>query len=118
MTGKRRVLAAFYFALSAAGLVGTWTWNLISIAENRNFVGDWVSSGPAVASLSLDILIAAIAASIFMIVEGRRLRMRFLWAYVALIPIAAFAFSFPLFLAMRERTLSTLSNTTEKDATS
>jgi len=111
----RKVLIASYFALSAAGLVGTWTWNLISIAEGRNFLGDWVSSGPAVASLSLDILIAAIAASIFMIVEGRRIRMRFLWAYLALIPIAAFAFAFPLFLAMRERALNTLINTTEKE---
>jgi len=117
VTGARKVRAAFYFAVSAAGLLGTWTWNLISIAENRNFVGDWVSNGPAVASLGLDILIAAIAASIFMIVEGRRLKMRFLWAYVALIPIAAFAFAFPLFLAMRERALPTLNHTTEKDTT-
>ncbi len=117
MTARRKVLAAFYFGVGAVGLVGTWTWNLISISEGRNFVGDWVSSGPAVASLALDILIAAIAASIFIIVEGRRLRMRFLWAYVAHIPLAALAFAFPLFLAMRERTLHTLTNSTQKETT-
>jgi hypothetical protein len=66
-------------------MVGTWIWNLVSITEGRNFVDDWISSGPAVASLALDVLVAAIA--------------------------------FPLFLAMRERTLNTLTHTTQRDTT-
>ncbi|MBG6212089.1 hypothetical protein RCH23_000003 [Cryobacterium sp. CAN_C3] len=50
-----------------------------------------------------------------MIIEGRRLQMRFVWAYVVLIPIVTFAFAFPLFLAMRERALTSMNNKTDKD---
>jgi predicted alpha/beta superfamily hydrolase len=55
---------------------------------------DWV--------YSLDLLIGGSAGMGFIIIEGRRLKMKFLWAYIAAAFVTAFAFVFPLFLAMRE----------------
>lgn len=98
--------AVAYLVLSVAGLVGTWTFNAFAIVQMRDFVGDLVSSGPAVSSITVDLLIVAIAGSIFILVEGRRLGMRFAWVYVVLSGLTAFAFTFPLFLAMRQRRLT------------
>ncbi|WP_104089178.1 MULTISPECIES: DUF2834 domain-containing protein [unclassified Cryobacterium] len=106
MTKHWTPLAFVYLALSLAGLAGTWSYNVIAIIQLRDFVGDWVNSGPAVSSLTVDLLIAAVAGSILIIVEARRLGMKRGWLYVVLSGLTAFAFTFPLFLAMRERTLA------------
>ncbi|PTT17085.1 hypothetical protein DBR36_11630 [Microbacterium sp. HMWF026] len=98
--------AGVYLVLSVAGLVGTWIFNAFAIAQMRDFIGDLVSSGPAVSSITVDLLVVAIAGSIFILVEGRRLGMRFAWVYVVLSGLTAFAFTFPLFLAMRQRRLT------------
>ena len=98
-------LALVYLGLSLAGLAGTWTYNVVAIVQMRDFIVDWVDSGPAVSSLTVDLLIAAVAGSILIIVEARRLGMKRGWLYVALSGVTAFAFTFPLFLAMRERAL-------------
>jgi hypothetical protein len=107
MTKHWTPLALTYLALSLIGLAGTWTYNVLAIVQLRDFIGDWVSSGPAVSSLTVDLLIAAVAGSILIIVEARRLGMKRGWLYVALSGLTAFAFTFPLFLAMRERALET-----------
>ncbi len=99
-------LALVYLALSIVGLVGTWTFNALAIVQLRDFVGDWVGSGPAVSSLTVDLLIVATAGSVLIIVEARRIGMRFAWLYVVGSALTAFAFTFPLFLAMRERRLA------------
>ncbi|TFD07020.1 MULTISPECIES: DUF2834 domain-containing protein [unclassified Cryobacterium] len=106
MTKHWTPLAFVYLALGLAGLAGTWTYNVVAIIQLRDFVGDWVNSGPAVSSLTVDLLIAAVAGSILIIVEARRLGMKRGWLYVVLSGLTAFAFTFPLFLAMRERTLT------------
>ncbi|HSP52287.1 MAG TPA: DUF2834 domain-containing protein [Cryobacterium sp.] len=105
MTKNWTPLAVVYLALGIAGLVGTWTFNLLAIVQLRDFIGDWVNSGPAVSSLTVDLLVVAVAGSILIIVEARRLGMKRGWLYVVLAGLTAFAFTFPLFLAMRERTL-------------
>jgi hypothetical protein len=98
-------LAAIYLVLAVVGLVGTWTFNAFAIAQARDFLGDWTNSGPSVSSLTVDLMVAAVAGSILIIVEARRLGMKRGWLYVVLAGVTAFAFVFPLFLAMRERTL-------------
>ncbi|MFM1986070.1 MAG: hypothetical protein RIS18_287 [Actinomycetota bacterium] len=94
-----------YLFLSIAGLIGTWYFNLLAIKQGRDFFADW-SSSPAVSSATTDLFIAASAASIFMFLEGKRLKMRFVWLFIAGSFITAIAFTFPLFLAIRERKLS------------
>lgn len=103
MTRHWTPLAVAYAALALAGLIGTWFFNALAIVQMRDFVGDLVSSGPAVSSITVDLLIVAVAGSVFVIVEARRLGMRFGWLYVVGAALTAFAFTFPLFLAMRER---------------
>ncbi|MFZ8757637.1 DUF2834 domain-containing protein [Microbacterium sp. HMH0099] len=96
---------AFAF-LAIAGLIGTWTFNALAIVQMRDFLGDLVTSGPAVSSIMVDLLVVAIAGCILIIVEARRLGMRHAWVYIVLSGVTAFAFTFPLFLAMRERRLT------------
>lgn len=100
--------AIVFLALSVLGLVGTWTFNLLSIVQLRDFVGDWVGSGPAVSSLAVDLLVTAVAGSVFMVLEARRLGMKHVWVYLVLSAITAFACMFPLFLAMRARRMHAL----------
>ncbi|MBH0007969.1 DUF2834 domain-containing protein [Salinibacterium sp. SWN1162] len=94
-----------FAVLSIIGLVGTWVFNALAIVQMRNFLGDWFGNGPAVNSLGVDLLVVAVAGSILIIIEARRLGMKRAWLYIVLSGITAFAFTFPLFLAMRERKL-------------
>ncbi|WP_407345478.1 DUF2834 domain-containing protein [Pengzhenrongella phosphoraccumulans] len=105
MTKNWTPLALGYLGLSLTGLIGTWTFNVLAVQQARDFVGDWVGSGPAVSSLTVDLLVAAVAGSVFIVAESRRLGMRWGWLYVLASGLTAFAFTFPLFLAMRERDL-------------
>ena len=113
MTRYWTPLALVYLGLSVVGLVGTWWFNALAIVQMSNFIGDWAGSGPAVFSLTIDLLVVAVAGSVLIIVEARRLEMRGGWIYVALSGLTAFAFTFPLFLAMRQRRL--VANNTGKE---
>ena len=98
--------AIVYLSLAAIGLIGTAYFNITGFTTvNGNFFAAWFAN-PAVSSLSVDLLVAASAASIFIIIEGRRLGMRLPWLYVLGSFVTAVAFVFPLFLAMRERHIS------------
>ncbi|MGR0318500.1 DUF2834 domain-containing protein [Agromyces sp. ZXT2-3] len=108
MTRHWTPLAVVYLVAAVAGLVGTWTCNAMAIAEGRDFVGDLVSNGPAVSSITTDLLVVAVAGGILIVVESRRIGMRFAWAYIVGSALTAFAFTFPLWLAMRERRLAAL----------
>ena len=94
---------AAYGLASAAGLAGTWYFNLTYSGE-ESYLAAWFANA-ASSSAAVDLLVAFTAASIFMITEGRRLGMRLPWLYVVFGVVLAFAFTFPLFLLMRERVL-------------
>jgi hypothetical protein len=98
-------LVFVYLALAVVGLIGTWTWNIRAIAQGENYLGEWIGNTASVSSLTTDLLVVVLAGSIFIIVEARRLGMRAGWAYVVGGLLIAFAFTFPLFLAMRQRRL-------------
>ena len=106
MTKHWTPLALTWLALAIAGLVLSTVFNALSVVQARDFFADWVGSGPAVTSLTVDLAIVAIAGSILVIVEARRVGMRFGWLYLVVSGVTAFAFGFPLFLAMRERRLA------------
>ena len=106
MTRDWTPLALVYLALAVAGLIGTSWFNALAIVQMVDYLGDLVTSGPAVSSITVDLLVVAIAGSVFILVEARRLGMRFGWLYVAGSALTAFAFTFPLFLAMRQRQLT------------
>ena len=106
MTRHWTPLALIWLALALVGLVGTWIFNALAIVQMSDFIGDWVGSGPAVSSLTVDLLVVAVAGSILIVVESRRLGMKRAWLYIVLSGVTAFAFTFPLWLAMRERKLA------------
>ena len=98
--------AFIYLALSIVGLVWTFTLNAWTVVEGRNYFADLFGSGPAVSSIGVDLLVVAIAGVVLIFAEARRLRMKRAWLYVVLSAVTAFAFTFPLFLAMRERKIA------------
>ena len=95
----------FYLITSLIGLITAWVLNGIATVTGANYLAAWFST-PVDWVLSLDILIVAVAGSAFMIMEARKLGMKRVWLYIALSGVTAFAFTFPLFLAMRERKLA------------
>lgn len=99
-------LAIAYLGLSIVGLVFTFMLNAWSIVAGRDYLGDIFGSGPAVSSIGVDLLVVAVAGAVFIVLEARRLGMKRAWLYIVLSAVTAFAFTFPLFLAMRERRLS------------
>lgn len=108
LTGKQII----YGILSVLGLGLTWYHNLqfMSSGEPSGIVA-FVAGGlvnHAAASLTMDVLIAALTFQTWMVIEARKLGMRHWWVYFVLTPFIALAFAFPLFLFMRERKLAEL----------
>lgn len=93
-----------YGLLAIGGLVGTWYFNLIYVGP-PSYLSAWFAN-PASSSAAVDLLVAFAAATIFMITEGQRVGMRAPWLYPALGVPTAFAFTFPLFLLVRERRMA------------
>jgi hypothetical protein len=103
-------LAGLYLALAAAGAVLPWMANLAFMRQyGSSFdLGQFVAlanANPAAQSLSRDLAIGATAVTIWIVSEGRRLRMRgVIWVLLSCVTVA-FAFGAPLFLYLRERRL-------------
>lgn len=100
-------LAASWFALALAGLVGTWAFNLAFIADpgGIGYLEGWFANA-ASSSAAVDIIVMALAACVLMLAEGARLGWsRWVWVLVPLSFAIAVAFTFPLFLGLRELAL-------------
>ena len=96
-------LIGLYLALAVAGLVGTWYFNLQFMAgsNSQGYVQAWFANS-ASSSAAVDVIVTALAACVFYAVEGVRLRMRWTLVLIPLTFLVALAFTFPLFLALRE----------------
>ena len=99
----------FFLILSTIGLITAWILNGVASVTGQDYLNAWFGSAVDWV-LSVDLLIVAIAGSALMIFEAQRLGMKRVWLYILLSGITAFAFTFPLFLAMRERKLAALNN--------
>lgn len=98
MRNKR---ALFFFILSGIGLITAWVYNGIAVMKSQDYLAAWFGTEVDLV-LSIDLLIVAIAASAFMVMEAKKLGMRRVWLYIALSGITAMAATFPFFMAMRE----------------
>ncbi|HEX5378852.1 MAG TPA: DUF2834 domain-containing protein [Phenylobacterium sp.] len=106
---QNRRLSAVYVVTALVALLLTWSQNLAyfgpsaagPLAAFPLFLTD-AAINPAARSIAFDILLMLYAASLWMVFEGRRRRMRFVWAYVVLGLMVAISVTFPLFLAARE----------------
>ena len=99
----------FFLVVAIIGLVTAWVFNAIAVMTGANYLDAWFGS-PVDWVLSLDLLVVAVAGSALMIFEAKRLRIPYVWAYILGSGVTAFAFTFPLFLAMRERRLAELAS--------
>jgi len=100
-------LMIFYGVFPGPGLVVPWSFNIQFMMESGELItphgliaGGFVT--PLASSLTSDFLIGTTPVLVWMVVEAKRLKMSYRWAYVALTFLIAFAFSCPLFLLMRE----------------
>ncbi len=112
MPSSRKVLCSLYGAIAAIALVGTWKQNLTYFAGGAGFVSSnlrfWSDTlvNPASRSITVDIFLFAMAATIFMVLEARRLEIRGVWLYIVFGLLIAISVTFPLFLVARERRLA------------
>lgn len=104
---NRQARFVFFVLLSITGLITALVFNGIASVTGQDYLGAWFGSAVDLV-LSTDLLIVAIAGSALMIFEARRLGMKRVWLYIIASGVTAFAFTFPLFLAMRERKLAAL----------
>lgn len=120
----RKALPWIYLLLALVGAGLTWQANLAFMAESssagfelQRFISD-ASSNPASQSLSRDLLIGATAVSLWMSVEGPRLKIRFWWLGIVLSFSVAFACGAPFFLFLRERHLLAMEEQKDQDSPS
>lgn len=103
-----RSRAYFFFTVAAIGLITAWYFNAIAVLKMQDYLTAWFGSEVDLV-LSWDLTLVAVAGVTLMILESRRLKMKRVWAYIAASGLTAMAFTFPLFLAMRELKLEKIS---------
>ena len=100
---------AIYLLLAVVGLIGCWYFNFQWFgapgSHSAKAFSEAMFANSASSSVGWDITFGGVAAAIFIVVEGSRIKMRMPWLYVVLFFVVAMAFALPLFLAMRERQL-------------
>jgi Terpene cyclase DEP1 len=100
---SRKFLCAGYGAVAVAALIVTWGPNL-AYSPDR-FMSDFLNDlkvTPASRSYTGDLLMLALAATIFMVIEARKHDIKHVWLYIVGGVATAMAFTFPLFLMARE----------------
>jgi uncharacterized membrane protein len=99
-----------YLLLAIAGAIVPWYFNLAQILQGPLPItlANYLEAGFAnnfAASISTDFLISSTSVMIWMIVESRRLKMKYLAWYIVFTFLISFAMTCPLFLLNRERLL-------------
>ena len=106
MTRSQQVLCGFYALVAIAALFATWSQNLAYSAPNpiATFAAflEGAKANPASRSITVDIGFFLLAAAAFMVIEARRLSVRFVWLYILFGFLVAISVTFPLFMTARE----------------
>jgi hypothetical protein len=113
MPRSRQLLCAAYATIAVLALVGTWTQNVAYFrAGDGPITGFVLATGrfwsatlatPASISIAVDLVLFFVAAAVLMVIEARRLAIRWVWVYILLGFLIAISVTFPLFLIARER---------------
>ena len=107
---SRKVLCVVYGAIAVAALIATWSQNLAYFDKPARFLLDFMNDSKVTAasrSLTVDILLFALAATILMVIEARKHGVKFIWLYIAVGFAIAISVAFPLFLIARELRMGT-----------
>lgn len=111
VTTTLTVVKYFYLLMAGLGAVVPWTYNAMALAEigagftPQAFFLVGFQGSAMLGSLAADFWIGATASIVWMLIEARRLKMRFWWALLPLTLLVAWACALPLFLYLRERQL-------------
>lgn len=109
MTTKDKITCAIYGLIALFAIPATWINNIAFMKQPNNSFMDFINAAyvnAAAASLSNDLLFIAIAASMFMVIEGKRVGIRYLWMYLVFSALVAISVTFPLFLLARHMKLT------------
>lgn len=103
---KRNLLISFYLLISITALLVCWRENLTYLPFGV-LEGIWyfivdTQANAASRSITADISFLYVAASVWMVVEAKRLRIKHSWPYVLFGLLIAISVTFPLFLVARE----------------
>ena len=110
MSQAQRWLIGFYALIALAALGATWSQNAAFMGEG--IIGAFARfaletrANPASRSITVDIGFFLLAASAFMVIEARRLEVRFVWLYILFGFLVAISVTFPLFMIARELRLA------------
>ena len=101
---SRKLLCAVYAAIALVALVATWSQNIAFFRDGGSFLGffEALKVNPASRSFTVDIALLLLAVAILMVIEARRLGVKFVWAYIIGGFAIAISVTFPLFLLARE----------------
>jgi hypothetical protein len=112
MTARQQGLIAFYALVASAALFATWSQNLQLFSPGGGPLGPFAAfveatrANPASRSITVDIGFFLLAVSAFMVIEARRLGVRFVWLYILFGFLIAISVTFPLFMIARELRLA------------
>lgn len=105
-------LKHFYILLSILGICYTWYYNIqwFQTTEEPTFLKFFQDAQLNFAgkSFGADLTVVCITFFFFMIPESLRLKIKHWWILIPLTFLVAIAFTFPLFLYMREKRLQEL----------
>lgn len=110
MTTTRKTLRLLYLLIAVLALIGTWGHNIEYLSlgllgANKTFWQETLVN-PASRSITIDLFFLVLAAAVWMLLEARRLGMRFVWLYLLFGVLVAISVTFPLFLIHRENALA------------
>jgi hypothetical protein len=100
-----KVLCAVYGVISIAALIATWSQNAAYFDNPSGFLLNFLNDSKVTAasrSLTVDIVLFFLSASILMVVEAGKHQVRFVWAYILGGFAIAISVTFPLFLMARQ----------------
>ena len=109
MTRSRKALCFFYLAVAIGALIGCWSQNrsYLPAGPAAGVLAFWrdATTTPASRSITIDILLFYLSAATWMVLEAKRLRIRWVSLYLVFGLLVAISVTFPLFLIARERAL-------------
>jgi heme/copper-type cytochrome/quinol oxidase subunit 4 len=101
-----------YLVLTVLGICYTWYYNIqyFQTAEDPSLINFFkeAQSNFAGKSFGADLSVVVLTFFAFMIPESLKLKIKYWWILIPLTFLIAIAFTFPLFLYMRENTLERL----------
>ena len=101
---SRKLLCTVYVAIALVALVATWSQNIIHVRNGGSSLGffETLKDNPSSRGITADIFLLGLSVTILMVIEARRVGVKFVWAYIIGAFVIAISVAFPLFLLARE----------------